>query len=142
MFIFIFLYTFIFNQAKAPNDINFVPLLPSHKSFNAKELLDYYRDKSNEDGKHIKPYTDIIYDAEKYPVIYDNNGNVMSLPPIINGNHSKMSMHTKNVFIECTATDANKAKIVLNVSRNIMRIILHFYKTLFILVYVHIFVYK
>ena len=28
--------------------------------------------------------------------------------------HSKISTNTKNVFIECTATDLTKAKIVLN----------------------------
>lgn len=39
---------------------------------------------------------------------------VLSLPPIINGAHSAISLKTKNVFIECTATDLTKAKIVLN----------------------------
>eukprot|EP01084_Bolivina_argentea_P248830 416312_1 len=36
------------------------------------------------------------------------------MPPIINGEHSKMSKDTKNVFIESTATDLTKASIVLN----------------------------
>merc|ERR1719183_715517 len=35
------------------------------------------------------------------------------MPPI-NGDHSKISMETKNVFIECTATDPMRAKIVLD----------------------------
>lgn len=39
---------------------------------------------------------------------------VLSLPPIINGAHSAITLNTKNVFIECTATDLTKAKIVLN----------------------------
>lgn len=39
---------------------------------------------------------------------------VLSLPPIINGAHSAITLDTKNVFIECTATDLTKAKIVLN----------------------------
>ena len=37
-----------------------------------------------------------------------------SLPPIINGAHSAISLNTRDVFIECTATDPTKAKIVLN----------------------------
>lgn len=37
-----------------------------------------------------------------------------SLPPIINGQHSAISLDTRDVFIECTATDLTKAKIVLN----------------------------
>lgn len=39
---------------------------------------------------------------------------VLSLPPIINGAHSAITLKTRNVFIECTATDLTKAKIVLN----------------------------
>ncbi|XP_016118949.1 phenylalanine--tRNA ligase beta subunit-like, partial [Sinocyclocheilus grahami] len=36
------------------------------------------------------------------------------MPPIINGDHSKISLNTKNIFIECTATDLTKAKITLD----------------------------
>ena len=39
---------------------------------------------------------------------------VLSLPPIINGAHSAIRLSTRNVLIECTATDLTKAKIVLN----------------------------
>uniref|UniRef100_A0A8D1MU50 Phenylalanine--tRNA ligase beta subunit n=1 Tax=Sus scrofa TaxID=9823 RepID=A0A8D1MU50_PIG len=46
--------------------------------------------------------------------IYDSNGVVLSMPPIINGNHSKITVNTRNVFIECTGTDFTKAKIVLD----------------------------
>lgn len=49
-----------------------------------------------------------------YPIIYDANGVVLSMPPIINGDHSKISLNTKNVFIECTGTDLTKTKIVLD----------------------------
>lgn len=47
-------------------------------------------------------------------VIYDSKGVVLSLPPIINGEHSKITVNTRNVFIECTATDLTKANVVLN----------------------------
>lgn len=49
-----------------------------------------------------------------YPVIFDANRTVLSLPPLINGEHSKIGLHTRNVFIECTATDLTKAQLVLN----------------------------
>lgn len=49
-----------------------------------------------------------------FEVIYDSNRVVLSLPPIINGEHSKIKLETKDVFIECTATDLTKATIVLN----------------------------
>uniref|UniRef100_A0A3P9GYG9 Phenylalanine--tRNA ligase beta subunit n=1 Tax=Oryzias latipes TaxID=8090 RepID=A0A3P9GYG9_ORYLA len=64
---------------------------------------------------HLRHYLHIIEDKPVYPVIYDSNGVVLSMPPIINGDHSKISLTTKNVFIECTATDLTKAKIVLDV---------------------------
>jgi len=39
---------------------------------------------------------------------------VLSLPPIINGEHSKITLDTRNVFIEVTGTDQTKINIVLN----------------------------
>lgn len=63
-------------------------------------------------------YLNIIESSPVYPVIEDANGVVLSLPPIINGvvfssrfpslslgDHSRISLKTKNIFIECTATD-------------------------------------
>lgn len=47
-----------------------------------------------------------------YPVIYDSNNVILSLPPIINSNHSKITLNTKNVLIEITATDLTKVLIV------------------------------
>ena len=37
------------------------------------------------------------------------------MPPIINSNHSKISLKTRNVFIDITATDKTKAEIVNNI---------------------------
>ena len=62
----------------------------------------------------MKPYLHIVEESEVYPVILDSDGVVLSLPPIINGEHSKITLNTRNVFIESTATDLTKAKIVLN----------------------------
>lgn len=60
----------------------------------------------------LKQYLPIIRESPVYPVIYDSNGVVLSLPPIINGNHSKITLNTKNVFIECTATDLTKVGVL------------------------------
>ena len=62
----------------------------------------------------LRQYLHIIRDSPVYPVIYDANRVVLSMPPIINGDHSKITLATRNVFIECTATDLTKAKIVLD----------------------------
>ncbi|XP_072301472.1 phenylalanine--tRNA ligase beta subunit isoform X1 [Eucyclogobius newberryi] len=94
--------------AKPPAQIRFKPLNQS-KEFSASELMSLYKT----DG-HLRHFLHIIEDEPLYPVIHDKNGVVLSMPPIINGEHSKISIKTKNVFIECTATDVTKAKIVLD----------------------------
>lgn len=101
-------------DARKPTDITFVPLTHSStgQSFNAKELLECY--ETDASCKHLKPYVPIIKDSPLYPVVLDANETVMSLPPIINGSPSKITLDTKNVFIECTATDLTKANIVLD----------------------------
>jgi phenylalanyl-tRNA synthetase beta chain len=98
-------------EAKAPSEIEFVPLSQT-KSYRADALMEFYR--TDPSVKHIKPYVDIIASSPVYPVIYDANNTLLSLPPIINGDHSKISLKTKNVLIECTATDLAKAQVVLN----------------------------
>jgi phenylalanyl-tRNA synthetase beta subunit len=37
------------------------------------------------------------------------------MPPIINSEHSKITLNTKNVFIDVTATDETKLAIVVNI---------------------------
>lgn len=99
--------------ALPPNEINFVPLTEDNgRSFSGKELLDFYREDPS--AKHLKPYTELIYHSPVYPVIYDAKDRVLSLPPIINSKHSRIQLSTRNVFIECTATDLTKANIVLD----------------------------
>lgn len=39
------------------------------------------------------------------PVFRDADGKVLSLPPIINSEATKMDVGTKDIFIEVTATD-------------------------------------
>ncbi|KAK1296444.1 putative phenylalanine--tRNA ligase beta subunit [Acorus calamus] len=95
-------------EALAPSEINFIPL-KQEKSFRADELMEHYKSDTK-----LKKFLHIIEDSPVYPVIYDKNRTVLSLPPIINGAHSSINLRTKNVFIECTATDLTKAKIVLN----------------------------
>lgn len=95
-------------NAKSPNDIKFIPLNQT-KEMNAIEIMDFYSNHAQ-----LKQYLPIIRDSSVYSVIYDSMDRVLSLPPIINGDHSKISLKTKNIFIECTATDLTKAKVVLD----------------------------
>lgn len=62
----------------------------------------------------VRKYLPLIESSPVYPVIRDSKGNVLSLPPIINSHLSRITLDTRNVFIEVTATDLTKAHIVLN----------------------------
>jgi phenylalanyl-tRNA synthetase beta chain len=86
-------------RALPPNEIKFVPLnQPKDKPVDGHGMMALY-----ETHQQLKAYLPIIRDSPVYPVIYDANNVVLSLPPIINGDHSKITLNTKNVFIECTA---------------------------------------
>lgn len=95
-------------EALPPKDIVFRPLNQSEEMDCNKmfEVLSQHQ--------QLKAYLPIIKDSPVYPVIYDSKRVVLSQPPIINGEHSKIRLETKDVFIECTATDLTKANIVLN----------------------------
>ncbi|EDQ88240.1 uncharacterized protein MONBRDRAFT_26444 [Monosiga brevicollis MX1] len=101
-------------DAQKPEDVVFKPLrVPDAfelKEYNAKELLTMYQQ-----DLQLKQYLHILEKEPLIPVIRDANGVVLSMPPIINGDHSRISTATKNIFIECTATDLTKAKIVLDI---------------------------
>jgi phenylalanyl-tRNA synthetase beta chain len=97
-------------EAKAQKDINFIALRET-ESRNVTQLFHHYKTVGN---SPLAPYLHITEHFPLHPVIYDSNGVVCSLPPIINGEHSKITLNTKNVLIECTGTDYTKLNIVLN----------------------------
>ncbi|KAJ2440296.1 phenylalanine--tRNA ligase subunit beta, partial [Coemansia sp. RSA 2424] len=96
-------------EARKPEDIKFVPL-------NQTELMDGHRVIEFYDmDSRFEKFVDIIREQPKYPVVYDASGKVMSLPPLINSEHSKITLDTRNIFIEITATDLTKAGFALNI---------------------------
>lgn len=94
--------------ARPPSEIKFTPLNGS-REHTACQLMELYRTDS-----HLRHYLHILDGRPLYPVIVDARGVVLSMPPIINGNHSKITLSTRNIFIECTATDPYKATVVLD----------------------------
>ncbi|CAG8956802.1 hypothetical protein HYFRA_00011191 [Hymenoscyphus fraxineus] len=96
-------------EALPPKDIVFTPL-NQKKEMNGEEMMAHY-----ENDKHLAKFLHIIRDKPVYPVIYDSQRIVCSMPPIINGDHSKISLNTTNVFIEMTGTDRTKLEIVNNI---------------------------
>ncbi|CAE6428386.1 unnamed protein product [Rhizoctonia solani] len=95
-------------EALPPNQIKFVALGKTEEK-RADELVEIYRGE-----KHLSRYLHIIENSPVYPIIYDSNRTVLSMPPIINSEHSKITLNTRNVFIDLTATDETKLSIVAN----------------------------
>lgn len=56
---------------------------------------------------YLRTYLPIIKDSPVFPVVLDSSNSVLSLPPIINSEYSKMSAETKNIFIESTCVNKN-----------------------------------
>uniref|UniRef100_A0A672KNJ3 phenylalanine--tRNA ligase n=1 Tax=Sinocyclocheilus grahami TaxID=75366 RepID=A0A672KNJ3_SINGR len=75
--------------AKPPGDIRFKPLNQS-KEYTAAELMSHYKTDS-----HLRHYLHIIENEPLYPIIYDSNGIVLSMPPIING---ELNTHTHTQY--------------------------------------------
>ena len=40
---------------------------------------------------------------------------MLSFPPIINSEHTKITVNTRNIFIDLTATDQTKLNVVTNI---------------------------
>ncbi|GAA5806321.1 beta subunit of phenylalanyl-tRNA synthetase [Helicostylum pulchrum] len=95
-------------EALPHKEIKFTPL-NKDVEVDGDELMELYAE-----DKHLGKFLHIIRDSPVYPVVFDANRTVCSLPPIINSDHSKITLNTKNVLIEITATDEHKASTVLN----------------------------
>ena len=95
-------------RALKPEHIHFVPL-NREEEVNGDGLMSLLKD----DPK-LGKYLHLLKGKEKYPVMMDSNGVIMSLPPIINSQHTKMTLNTHNVLLDITGTDLTKCEIVLN----------------------------
>jgi phenylalanyl-tRNA synthetase beta chain len=60
-----------------------------------------------------KQYGQILSAFDRYPLIVDSTGLVLSLPPIINGQSTKVNDKCRNLFVEVTATDQKTAEDLL-----------------------------
>ena len=95
-------------KALNPEHIHFVPL-NRDEEVNGDGLMSILKD----DPK-LGKYLYLLEGKEKYPVMMDSNGVIMSLPPIINSQHTKMTLNTHNVLLDITGIDYTKCEIVLN----------------------------
>ena len=62
-----------------------------------------------------KDYAHLIEKFDKYPLILDVDDNILSMPPIINGELTKIKEDTKNIIVDVTGTDERAVNQALNI---------------------------
>ena len=77
-----------------PDDEPFIPLGMPGKEMTGRQIL----------GDHPKgaAYAHLLKEHSRYPVLLDSAGQVLSMPPIINSNETRLKMGTNRIFIDVT----------------------------------------
>ena len=67
--------------------------------------------------KHPKgrDYAKIVKDYPLYPLIVDDDDHVLSFPPIINGERTRVTIDTKNILLDTTGTDKRAVSVAVNI---------------------------
>ncbi len=93
-------------RAVKPKEVKFVPLGKT-EAMDLGEIL----------AKHEKgvDYAPILDGKERYPIIQDSEGQVLSFPPIINGTVTEVTEATGEIFLDVTGTDFRTNCVVLNI---------------------------
>ena len=93
--------------AKKPNDIKFLPL-ESAREMTGLQIL-----SGHPKGREYAP---LLEGQDYFPLFIDGNGEVLSMPPIINSHKTgKISSSTKEVFIECSGFNVEYLKKTINI---------------------------
>lgn len=95
---------------------NYIAADPKENSFIALETTEKQNlDEILFNHKKGKKYSHLIDKFDKYPLIKDADDNVLSMPPIINGELTKLTENTVNVLIDVTGTDERAVNFALNI---------------------------
>jgi len=86
----------------APDGVKFIPLFGMPEGMvdvTPREILE----------KHPKGvgYKHLLASFDHYPLLCDANGKVLSMPPIINSEDTRVSSKTRNLFVDVTGPDKN-----------------------------------
>ncbi len=92
--------------AADPDETSFVPLEMDQKMTLREILTEHKKGKS---------YAHLLDQYDKYPLIKDSENNILSMPPIINGELTKLTVDTKNLFVDVTGTERQAVERTLNI---------------------------
>jgi phenylalanyl-tRNA synthetase beta chain len=95
-----------FRYIASPRSRKFVPL-DYTEEMTMDEILD----------KHPKgrDYAKIVQDFPLFPLIVDRDDHVLSFPPIINGERTRVTIDTKNILLDTTGTDTRAVGVAVNI---------------------------
>lgn len=92
--------------ALPPREIRFTPL---------GEVEEMSGDEVLERVEKGREYAFLLKGLDRYPLLRDSEGRVLSMPPIINGSLTKVTPSTRNLFIDVTGVDFETVSRALNI---------------------------
>jgi phenylalanyl-tRNA synthetase beta chain len=95
-----------FHYVAAPRTLRFVPL-DFTEELTLEEIL----------AQHPKGrmYASIVNSFPRFPLITDDLGRVLSFPPIINGELTRVTADTRNLLLDTTGTDERAVRTAVNI---------------------------
>lgn len=97
-------------EALDPNKIDFIPL-GREKSITAFEFYEKLYEEAEAERKAKKrnqlsglyKYLNLLTNKSVFPVLKDGENNFISMPPLTNSEKTRMSLKTKDIFVEITS---------------------------------------
>jgi len=89
-----------------PDDFKFCPLGMPGIQMTARQIL--------EEHPKGKAYAHLMERYKKYPILVDSKGQVLSMPPIINSEETKLKIGSSRLFIDVTGITKDAVKDSLN----------------------------
>jgi len=97
----------VFYKAVEPESVEFEPLGFKRK-MTPGEILEMH--------PAGQLYAHLLKGLDKYPILVDDNNEVLSFPPVINSNHSgKIEVGETELFVEATGDDADAVNLAINI---------------------------
>ena len=95
---------------------NYIATGPNENSFIALECEEEITPQNIlEKHEKGKKYAHLLERFDKYPLIVDSENKVLSMPPIINGELTKLREDTTNIIVDVTGTDEKAVNQTLNI---------------------------
>lgn len=95
-----------FRYLASPRDRRFVPL-DFTDSLSMEEIL--------ADHPKGRDYAHLVEEFDHFPLIVDADDQVLSFPPIINGELTRVTTETKTILLDCTGTDERAVRMAANI---------------------------